>query len=350
MMGERRCPQPRQSRGAPSRIDAMPGIRVSGWPRGVRVRASARAARRCWRRRCAGRGPRGCKTRWMCRKGKLAEGLEALGLTSVGALLEHLPRDSREARTVAALKAGEQATVAVQVRRIAARAVRRRGMKPLVEATVFDVTGNDARDVLQPAVAGAALRAGDAAGAARQDDRAGDVQRRSPRGRRGLDAHRPADASSAPTPGEADALGEIAHYPATEGVSSTQILALVQGARGALADVPEALSAATRVSEGLPDRGSALAAMHFPRDARGSRGGPRAAGVRGAAVDAAGVPATARAAAGEHGRRPRLGEPAGAERALAEGGAAVRADGRPARAVETIRRRAGERRARCRGC
>src|ERR1700728_239113 len=52
-------------------------------------------------------------------KGKLADGLGALGLTSVGALLEHLPRDSREARTVAALKAGEQATVAVQVRRIA---------------------------------------------------------------------------------------------------------------------------------------------------------------------------------------------------------------------------------------
>src|ERR1700683_429335 len=46
--------------------------------------------------------------------GKLAEGLRALGLTSVGALLEHLPRDSREARTVAALKTGGQAAVAVQ--------------------------------------------------------------------------------------------------------------------------------------------------------------------------------------------------------------------------------------------
>ena len=75
-------------------------------------------------------------------EGKLADGLRTLGLTSVGALLEHLPRDSREARTVAALKTGEQATVAVQVRRIAARAVRRRGMKPLVEATVFDATGS----------------------------------------------------------------------------------------------------------------------------------------------------------------------------------------------------------------
>ncbi len=38
--------------------------------------------------------------------GQAGRRLGALGLTSVGALLEHLPRDSREARTVAALKGG----------------------------------------------------------------------------------------------------------------------------------------------------------------------------------------------------------------------------------------------------
>ena len=42
---------------------------------------------------------------------KMAAGLLALGLRSVGELLEHLPSDSREARTVAALRAGEQATI-----------------------------------------------------------------------------------------------------------------------------------------------------------------------------------------------------------------------------------------------
>ncbi len=72
---------------------------------------------------------------------KLAGGLRALGLQTVGDLLEHLPSDSREARSVAALRAGEQATVTVEVRRIASRSVRRRGMRPLVEATVFDATG-----------------------------------------------------------------------------------------------------------------------------------------------------------------------------------------------------------------
>src|SRR5215831_4787252 len=74
--------------------------------------------------------------------GKMADGMEALGLRTVGALLEHLPADSRQARTVATLLTGERATVAVQVRAIRTRPVRRRGMRPLVEATVADASGS----------------------------------------------------------------------------------------------------------------------------------------------------------------------------------------------------------------
>ncbi len=73
--------------------------------------------------------------------GKLADGLSTLGIETVGALLEHLPHDRREARAIAQLRPGEQATVEVEVESIAARPVRRRGMRPLVEATVFDETG-----------------------------------------------------------------------------------------------------------------------------------------------------------------------------------------------------------------
>ena len=73
---------------------------------------------------------------------RIVSGLRALGLETVGELLEHLPTDSREARTVAGLAPGEQATVAVQVRSIAARPVRRRRMRPLVEAAVFDASGS----------------------------------------------------------------------------------------------------------------------------------------------------------------------------------------------------------------
>ena len=194
-------------------------------------------------------------------EGKLAEGLRALGLTSVGALLEHLPRDSREARTVAALKVGEQATVAVQVRRIGARAVRRRGMKPLVEATVFDETGSMRATFFNQPWLAQRYEPGTRLVLHGKTTERGtfSVAHHAPRG--DLTAYL---TDTQPSP---DSPGEIAHYPATDGVSSTQILALVQGVRGALRDVPEMLGAAMRVSEGLPDRASALAAMHFPRDA-----------------------------------------------------------------------------------
>jgi ATP-dependent DNA helicase RecG len=186
----------------------------------------------------------------------MAAGMLALGLETVGDLLEHLPSDRREARTLAALRAGEQATVAVQVRRIAARAVRRRGMRPLVEATVFDATASvRATFFNQPWLVERyppgtrLLLHGKADG----------------RGGFGVGHHAlaaDADLQAHDGPGELDA---VAHYAAAEGVSSTQILTLVQGARRMFGDVTEVLSAATRVSERLPDRPSALAAMHFPR-------------------------------------------------------------------------------------
>jgi ATP-dependent DNA helicase RecG len=198
--------------------------------------------------------------------GKLADGLRALGLTSVGALLEHLPRDSREARTVFALKAGEQATVAVQVRKIVARPVRRRGMKPLVEATVFDETGSVRATFFNQPWLAQRYEPGTRLVLHGKTTERGtfNVAHHAIGQDLGLEqTHRPVS-------GEPDAPTEsakIAHYPGTEGASSTQILALVQGKRDALGDMPERLSAATRVGEGLPDRGSALAAMHFPRDA-----------------------------------------------------------------------------------
>jgi ATP-dependent DNA helicase RecG len=188
---------------------------------------------------------------------KLAGGLRALGLETVGDLLEHLPSDSREARSVAALRAGEQATVTVEVRRIASRSVRRRGMRPLVEATVFDATGSmRATFFNQPWLTERYPPGTRVLLHGKADGRGGfSVAHHAP------SSQATADADPVLETGESDA---VAHYPATEGVSSTQILTLVHGARDALADVVEALSAATRVTEGLPDRASALAAMHFP--------------------------------------------------------------------------------------
>ncbi len=199
---------------------------------------------------------------------KVAAGMRALGLHTVGDLLEHLPSDSREARTVGALRAGEQATVAVQVRTIAARSVRSRRMRPLVEAKVFDATATmRATFFNQPWL----------------------VERYPPGTR--LLLHGKADGrggfgvSHHALAGEADGVGElgeqpaagaaVAHYPASEGITSTQILTLVRAARAALGDVIEALPAAARVADGLPDRPTALAAMHFARAPQEAESGRR---------------------------------------------------------------------------
>jgi ATP-dependent DNA helicase RecG len=66
---------------------------------------------------------------------------------------------------------------------------------------------------------------------------------------------------------EAGASGdEVSHYAATEGLSSTQILALVREIRGLFSDVIEPLPAQLRTAERLPGRGLALETMHFPSD------------------------------------------------------------------------------------
>jgi ATP-dependent DNA helicase RecG len=174
---------------------------------------------------------------------------EVLGLHTVGDLLGHLPRDRREARAVAQLVPGESATVLVEVRSIASRSVRRRGMRPLVEATVADGSGSiRATFFNQPWL----------------------VQRYPPgtrlmlhgryqaRDRFSVQAHAPTAAAG----GGADAA-EVAHYPATDGLSSTQILALVRAHAGAIREVIEPLAGRTRARLRLPDRAGALAAAHF---------------------------------------------------------------------------------------
>jgi ATP-dependent DNA helicase RecG len=186
---------------------------------------------------------------------RAAAAADALGLRTVGDLLEHLPRDRREARTIAALTPGEQATVVVEVRSIAARPVRRRGMRPLVEATVADATG-----VMKVAFFNQPWLVG-----------------KYPPGTR-LVLHGAYEArnrfrvaSHAPTSEAAGAEEEVAHYPATEGLSSTQLLALVRAHRDAIADFPEPLPGRVRAAERLPDRAAALAAAHFGDLAGGRR-------------------------------------------------------------------------------
>ncbi len=156
------------------------------------------------------------------------------------------------------LRAGEQATVAVQVRSIAGRQVRRRGMRGLVEASVFDETGSmRATFFNQPWLV-----------------------KNYPPGTR-LVLHGKADSGGrfrvshhavGSTIDSGDARS-VAHYPAADGVSSTQILTLVRDARDGLHEVLEPLPAAIRVAERLSERGAALGAMHFSGSGDSSREG-----------------------------------------------------------------------------
>ena len=136
----------------------------------------------------------------------------------------------------------------VEVRSIASRPVRRRGMKPLVEAVVADATGAmKATFFNQPW-----------------------LERKYRPGTRLLlsgkyqAANRFRVQFHAPT-GEAVGAddGEMATYPATDGLSTTQILALARQWRGAAQETMEPLPARLRAVERLPDRAAALDAAHF---------------------------------------------------------------------------------------
>ncbi|HVL95406.1 MAG TPA: ATP-dependent DNA helicase RecG [Solirubrobacteraceae bacterium] len=186
---------------------------------------------------------------------KQVKAAETLGLLTVGDLLEHLPRDRREARTIAELAPGEAATVVVEVRSITSRPVRRRGMKPLVTAVCADASGvMEVSFFNQPWLVG-----------------------RYPPGTR-LILHgrykarnRFAVTSHAPTQGGVGATADaVAHYPASEGLDSTQILELVRRHRAAVHDALDPLPARVRARERLPDRAAALDAAHFG-DAEGGR-------------------------------------------------------------------------------
>src|SRR5215213_2171669 len=139
---------------------------------------------------------------------KAAAAAERLGLLTVGDLLEHLPRDRQNASTIVALAPEETATVVVEVRSITSRPVRRRGMKPLVEAVVADATGPMKVTFFNQPWLESRYRPG---------TRVMLQGKFEGRNRFRVSAH-------APTGEQAGAAAtEVATYPATEGLSSTQI-------------------------------------------------------------------------------------------------------------------------------
>jgi ATP-dependent DNA helicase RecG len=176
-----------------------------------------------------------------------AEAAEALGLHTVGDLLLHLPRASGEARTIADLQPDETATVLVEVRAITSRPVRRRGMKPLVEATVADATGVMKATFFNQPWLERQYRPG---------TRLMLLGKYQGRNRFRVNAHARSEVVGA-------VEGEVSAYPATKGITSTQIAALIRDYGGFAADFPDPLPGRLRAAEKLPDRPAAVFAAHF---------------------------------------------------------------------------------------
>ena len=148
-----------------------------------------------------------------------AKAAERLGLHTVGDLLEHLPRDRARRARSPSWSTDEVATVAVEVRSITSRPVRRRGMKPLVEATVADETGIMKVTFFNQPWLERRYRPG---------TRLMLQGKYQGRNRFRVQFH-------AETGELVGATGDVAQYPATEGLSTTQIPALVHEHRAALA-------------------------------------------------------------------------------------------------------------------
>lgn len=187
---------------------------------------------------------------------KTRQAAERLGIDDLGDLIAHVPvaHEFRAGRKVRELKAGEEATVDVELRSIALRPTRRRNLR-IVEAVVADQSGS-AKAVwfnqawlakqLEP---GIRLRIfGKFKGGALQ-----------------VREHVVLPAGVAA--GDAES-GTISVYPGTEGLKSKRIRELIENVRGIELEDPDVLPGRLRAAERLMSRADALAEMHFPRDQR----------------------------------------------------------------------------------
>ena len=181
-----------------------------------------------------------------------------LGIETIGDLLDHLPfdhRDYADARPVAELAIGEEATIAVTVKDCRVRPTRRRRLT-ILECRVADDTGplkavwfNQAylADQLTPGVRlmlRGKLEGG--RGGATFKVSAHELERG---GENGSGRH---------------TTGLVPVYPATEGLSARRIRELAFMVRGLEVHAPEPLGARLRVGAALAGKADSIASAHWP--------------------------------------------------------------------------------------
>ena len=225
------------------------------------VRASAGAAARHRRP-----GP----AWWFASVGELAgvgpataERAEAIGIRSIGDLVEHLPTrylSYDSARPVAGLTDGEEATIRVVLDSIAVVPTRRRGLK-IVRARVHDDSGAISALWFNQAYLAGMLEPGDELMI---------------RGKVSLKPQRQVTVKAHEVLGGGASAGLhteglVPVYPATESLPARKLREMVDAARPYVPAAPEILPSWMRARLALPTRADALAAMHFPRSAREPR-------------------------------------------------------------------------------
>ena len=183
---------------------------------------------------------------------KIAERLSALGIETLGDLVEHIPRaylDWDEAASFADLPVGQEATVRCKLERIRVRPTRRRNLK-VVEGVVVDGAGVEEKVVWFNQAHLAKLAPGTE-----------------------LLLHGTRDLNSFKVTrhelggGGVHTLGLVPEYPATELLPSYRIRSLVESALPLARRLPDPLPADLRARGRLPLRADALAAAHRPATA-----------------------------------------------------------------------------------
>ncbi len=190
---------------------------------------------------------------------KTLEAAERIGIRDLGDLIEHVPvtHEFRAGRLIKQLRAGEEATIEVELRSISLRPTRRNNLR-IVEAVVLDDSGSgkavwfNQQWLAKQLEPGTHLRLfGKMKGGTFQ-----------------VKEH----AVIAASEGGADS-GPISVYPGTEGLKSQRLRELVDEARGAEWNVIEPLPGRFRARERLMSRADALSELHFPSDRRASAAG-----------------------------------------------------------------------------